>query len=111
MPPYSSAWCRILSSVNSLILLSGEKSAILIGRRRRSADAANLLYNRRDTAPATFAEMEGSGIRYLRAGKSCISRQTVDGYAFDKNGDVVSDKITYVLKIVKDAAPARYKKR
>lgn len=26
----------------------------------------------------------------------------VDGYSFDKNGDVVSDKVTYALKVIKD---------
>jgi branched-chain amino acid transport system substrate-binding protein len=31
----------------------------------------------------------------------------VDGYSFDKNGDIVSDKVTYVLKTIKDGKPAR----
>ena len=29
-------------------------------------------------------------------------------YSFDKNGDVVSDKINYRLKIIKDGKPANY---
>lgn len=32
-----------------------------------------------------------------------------DEYSFDKNGDVVSDKITYGLKVIKDGKAVRYK--
>ena len=30
-----------------------------------------------------------------------------DGYSFDQNGDITSDKITYVLKTIKNGEPAR----
>ncbi len=32
-----------------------------------------------------------------------------DEYSFDKNGDILSDKITYGLKIIKNGAPTKYK--
>ncbi len=34
--------------------------------------------------------------------------QTVDGFSFDENGDVVSNKLSYVLKVIKEGGPARY---
>ena len=36
--------------------------------------------------------------------------ELVDQYSFDKNGDVLSDKITYVLKTLKEGHPAEYEK-
>lgn len=53
----------------------------------------------------------------LRSGKdvkeylyTTTFRNIVDGYSFDKNGDVVSDKLTYVLKTIRDARPAPYQR-
>ena len=35
-------------------------------------------------------------------------RELTAGFSFDRNGDVVSDKIVYVLKILEDSAPRPY---
>jgi branched-chain amino acid transport system substrate-binding protein len=35
----------------------------------------------------------------------------VDGYSFDKNGDVVSEQLTYVLKTLKDGKPALFENK
>ncbi len=32
----------------------------------------------------------------------------IDGYSFDENGDVVSDQVTYLLKVIRNGKPAEY---